>query len=64
MLAGQPLTQGKDFVFVLPPTSAAVRGGTPCPEAVTNNDLFLLADPLQSGPMLDNSGPGYNQGLD
>jgi hypothetical protein len=64
MTGGQPIRPGIDYVFVNPPTTAAVRGGTPCPEAVTNNDLFSFADALQSGPLLDTSGPGYNQALD
>lgn len=40
--ANQPLTPGTDFVYVTPPTSNFVRGGTPCPESVTNFELCTL----------------------
>lgn len=35
----QPITPGQDFIYVTPPTSNFVRGGTPCPESVTNFEL-------------------------
>ncbi|KAF4633327.1 hypothetical protein G7Y89_g4788 [Cudoniella acicularis] len=65
LTAGVPLTQGKDFIYVTPPNLAAVRGGTPCPDSVTNFDLFALADGLQniSAPLLDTSGPSYIDSL-
>lgn len=65
LTAGVPLTLGKDFVYVTPPNLAAVRGGTPCPESVTNYDLFGLADGLQniSEPLLDPQGPSYIDNL-
>jgi hypothetical protein len=37
--ANQPLTSGQDFIYVTPPTSNFVRGGTVCPESVTNYEL-------------------------
>jgi hypothetical protein len=65
LTAGVPLTLGKDFIYVTPPNLAAVRGGTPCPESVTNYDLFGLADGLQniSEPLLDPQGPSYIDNL-
>lgn len=65
LTAGVPLTKGKDFVYVTPPNMAAVRGGTPVPESVTNFDLFGFADGLQnqSEPLLDPQGPSYIQAL-
>ncbi|KAG9246859.1 hypothetical protein BJ878DRAFT_532959 [Calycina marina] len=66
MTAGQPLVKGKDFLFVTPPSTVAIRGGAPCPEAVTNNELFPFADSLQAGdsPLLDMAGVSYIQALD
>ena len=65
LTAGQPLTKGRDFVYVTPPNLAAVRGGTPVPESVTNYDLYYLADGLQnqSEPLLDPQGPSYINAL-
>ena len=65
LTAGVPLSLGKDFIYVTPPNLAAVRGGTPCPESVTNYDLFGLADGLQniSEPLLDPQGPSYIDNL-
>jgi len=34
--AGQPLSPGQDFIYVAPPTSNFVRGGTPVPGSITN----------------------------
>ncbi|KAF2467261.1 uncharacterized protein BDR25DRAFT_376172 [Lindgomyces ingoldianus] len=64
--ANAPLTKGTDFIYVTPPTSNFVRGGTPCPESVTNMELYNLVDPLQnsSSPLLGNDGPGYVQTLE
>jgi len=66
ILAGQPLVKGRDFVFITPPSTVAIRGGTPCPEAVTNNELFPFADSLQrtDDPFLDLAGVSYVQALD
>lgn len=65
LTAGQPLVKGRDLIFVTPPNLAAVRGGTPVPESVTNFDLFQLADGLQSQsePLLDPLGPSYIDAL-
>ncbi len=65
LTAGQPLTPGKDFVYVNPPNLAAVRGGSPCPQSVTNFDLFGVADGLQtiSEPLMDPNGPSYIDNL-
>ena len=65
LTAGQPLMKGKDFIYVTPPNLAAVRGGTPVPESVTNFDLFSLADGLQflNEPLLDPQGPSYIDAL-
>ena len=65
LTAGQPITKGRDFVYVTPPNLAAVRGGTPVPESVTNYDLFPLADGLQkqSEPLLDPQGASYIDAL-
>jgi hypothetical protein len=65
LTAGVPLRPGQDFIFVTPPNLAAVRGGTPCPDSVTNFDLFSLADALQTvnEPLLDNSGASYVDSL-
>jgi hypothetical protein len=41
LTTGVPLKPGTDFTH---PNQAAVRGGTPCPESVTNFDLFSIAD--------------------
>lgn len=38
----QPITPGQDFIYVTPPTSNFVRGGTPCPESVTNFELCKI----------------------
>ncbi|ORY05263.1 hypothetical protein BCR34DRAFT_46230 [Clohesyomyces aquaticus] len=64
--ANNPLQQGTDFVYVTPPTSNFVRGGTPCPESVTNAELFNVVDPLQnsSSPLLGTDGPSYVQTLE
>ncbi|KAG4429228.1 hypothetical protein IFR05_015289 [Cadophora sp. M221] len=65
LTAGQPLVPGKDFIYVNPPNQAAVRGGSPCPQSVTNFDLFSLADGLQtvSEPLMDPNGPSYVDNL-
>ncbi|RDL35699.1 Uncharacterized protein BP5553_06311 [Venustampulla echinocandica] len=65
LTAGVPMVPGKDFIYVTPPNMAAVRGGTPCPDSVTNFDLFALADGLQtvSQPLLDTSGASYIDSL-
>ncbi|EPE31455.1 hypothetical protein GLAREA_12758 [Glarea lozoyensis ATCC 20868] len=65
LTAGVPLSPGKDFIYVTPPNLAAVRGGTPCPDSVTNFDLFSLADGLQNvnEPLLDNAGASYVDSL-
>jgi hypothetical protein len=47
MTAGQPLKPRVDYIFVTPPTTASIRGGSPCPEAVTNHELSDCADSLQ-----------------
>ncbi|KAH8590606.1 hypothetical protein B0O99DRAFT_691392 [Bisporella sp. PMI_857] len=64
--AGQPLKKGTDFIFVTPPSTIAVRGGTPVPEAITNNDLWPFADSLQlnNDPLFDVAGMSYIQALD
>ncbi|KAF2271100.1 hypothetical protein CC78DRAFT_506634 [Lojkania enalia] len=41
--ANAPITQGTDFIYVVPPTSQFIRGGTPCPESVTNFELYEVA---------------------
>ena len=66
MTAGVPLTKGKDFVFVTPPSTVAIRGGTVVPEAVTNNELYPFADSLQAidNPIYDLAGVSYIQALD
>lgn len=65
LTAGQPLNPGKDFVYVNPPNLAAVRGGSPCPQSVTNFDLFSVADCLQTigEPLMDPNGPSYVDNL-
>ena len=65
LTAGQPIVKGRDLVYVTPPNLAAVRGGTPVPESLTNFDLFSLADELQnqSEPSLDPNGPSYIDAL-
>jgi hypothetical protein len=65
LTAGQPIVKGRDLVYVTPPNLAAVRGGTPVPESVTNFDLFSLANALQnqSEPLLDPQGPSYIDAL-
>ncbi|KAL2060853.1 hypothetical protein VTL71DRAFT_8905 [Oculimacula yallundae] len=65
LTAGQPLVPGKDFIYVNPPNQAAVRGGTPCPQSVTNFDLFSVADGLQTTgePLMDPNGPSYVDNL-
>ncbi|CZT01099.1 hypothetical protein WAI453_009523 [Rhynchosporium graminicola] len=65
LTAGQPLQLGKDFVYVNPPNQAAVRGGTPCPQSVTNFDLFSVADNMQNTgePLMDPNGPSYVDNL-
>ncbi|KAH9205364.1 hypothetical protein DL95DRAFT_491630 [Leptodontidium sp. 2 PMI_412] len=65
LTAGQPIVPGKDFIYVNPPNQAAVRGGSPCPQSVTNFDLFSLADGLQtvSEPLMDPNGPSYVDNL-
>lgn len=65
LTAGQPITKGRDFVYVTPPNLAAIRGGTPVPESVTNFDLFSFADGLQkqSEPLLDPQGASYIDAL-
>lgn len=64
--ANVPLTPGVDFIYVTPPTSSFVRGGTPVPESVTNFELFNTVDPLQnaSNPLLGTDGPSYSQTLE
>ncbi|CZR62182.1 uncharacterized protein PAC_12079 [Phialocephala subalpina] len=61
LTAGVPLTPGKDFIYVTPPNSAAVRGGTPCPDSVHNFDLLSIADGLQniSEPLMIPQGESY-----
>jgi hypothetical protein len=55
------LRQGVDFLFVTPPTTTTIRGGSPCPAAVTNEDLFPVANSLQNPgePLLDVQGREY-----
>ena len=64
--AGQSLETGVDYMFVAPPTSVSIRGGSPCPEAVTNFDLFDCADSLQKpgNPLLDFLGRSYFNGME
>jgi hypothetical protein len=45
--ARQLLETGVDYPFVTPPSTVAMRGGSPCPEAVTNFYLYDCADSLQ-----------------
>ncbi|KAF2007466.1 hypothetical protein P154DRAFT_119796 [Amniculicola lignicola CBS 123094] len=61
-----PLTPGVDFIYVTPPTSQFVRGGTPVPESVTNFELFGAVDPLQNvnSPLLGTTGASYVQSLE
>lgn len=63
--AGVALTPGKDMVYITPPNFATVRGGTPCPDEITNYELFSLVDRLQNGsePLLDLTGPSYAEAL-
>ena len=65
LTAGQGLIKGKDYVYVTPPSSSAVRGGSPVPFAVQNFDLFTFADALQkpNEPLLNPAGPSYIQNL-
>lgn len=64
LTAGVLLTPGKDFIYVLPPNVAAVRGGTPCPQAVTNAELFSLANSMQNiaEPLMNVQGSSYVDG--
>jgi hypothetical protein len=66
LTANTPVTKGTDFIYVTPPTSNFVRGGTPCPESVTNFELHSVVDPLQSveSPLLGTDGPSYIQTLE
>jgi hypothetical protein len=41
--AGQSLEAGVDYLFATPPSAVAIRGGSPCPEAVTTFDLCEIA---------------------
>ncbi|KAH8595520.1 hypothetical protein B0O99DRAFT_671946 [Bisporella sp. PMI_857] len=65
LTAGQGLVKGVDYVYVTPPSSSAVRGGSPVPFAVQNNDLFQFANALQKPdePLLNAFGPSYIQNL-
>ncbi|KAH7312843.1 hypothetical protein BKA65DRAFT_467072 [Rhexocercosporidium sp. MPI-PUGE-AT-0058] len=65
LTAGQPIVPGKDSIYVNPPNQAAVRGGSPCPQSVTNFDLFSLADGLQTAgePLMDPNGASYHDPL-
>ena len=47
LLADNRPVFGQDYVFVLPPTQHCVRGGRPCPDTVTNYQVFDVADSLQ-----------------
>ncbi|KAF2747647.1 hypothetical protein M011DRAFT_477265 [Sporormia fimetaria CBS 119925] len=66
LTGGQPITKGQDFIYIAPPTSVFVRGGTVCPESVTNFELYNVADRLQnsSSPLLGTTGPLYHQALE
>jgi len=59
--AGQSLETGVDYLFTTPPSAVAIRGGSPCPEAVTTFDLYDCADSLQKpgDPLLDLLGRSY-----
>ncbi|GAB1193359.1 hypothetical protein APSETT444_002573 [Aspergillus pseudonomiae] len=39
--------EGLDYVYVCPPTEHGLRGGRPIPDAVTNSNVFSVADSLQ-----------------
>src|SRR3982074_1349676 len=60
IVAGQTLKRGVYVLFVTPPTTASIRAGSPCPEAVTNHELFAFADSLQTigEPLMDPYGRG------
>jgi hypothetical protein len=64
--AGQPLKPGVDYIFVTPPTASSIRGGSPCPEAVTNHELSDCTDSLQKlGELLINlDGRSYVNGME
>jgi len=64
--AGQPLAPGQDFIYVAPPTSNFVRGGTPVPGSITNFETFNFVNPLQDveSPQLGTDGPSYTQTLE
>jgi len=65
LTAGLGLVRGTDYVYVTPPSSSAVRGGSPVPFAVQNYDLFQFADALQkpNEPLLNPQGSSYVKGL-
>jgi hypothetical protein len=64
--AGQALKASADYIFVMPPTIASIRGGSPCPEAVTNHELFDCADSLQmpGEPLINLDGRSYFNGME
>lgn len=65
LTASVPLVPGKDYLFITPPNMAAIRGGTPVPDAVTNFDLYPFADGLQNidEPLYNPQGPTYSGAL-
>jgi hypothetical protein len=64
LVGGGAIVKGVDYIYPLPPTFAGVRAGTVVPGAVTNDELYSLADVLQlpDQPFYQNGG-SYIKGL-
>ena len=60
------LTPGTDYIYVCPPTESAIRGGKPFPDAVTDWDVYGIADSLQhiDQPAFSIAGEGTTSYID
>lgn len=47
LLSPSDSKEGLDYVYVCPPTEHGLRAGRPIPDAVTNSNVYSVADSLQ-----------------
>lgn len=65
LTGGAGIRPGIDYVFVTPPTTSTLQGGSPFPDAYTNARLYDLADIMQlpDAPIFATEGNRYVDGL-
>lgn len=64
-LVGGGSLGSSNYVYVTPPTTVGVQAGTVVPDAVTNHQIYPLADVLQlpDEPVYTGVGPSYVESL-